>query len=358
MKELRSRSANISFRGFGLQKMLQEGLKESGAESVQQSAMWLYNLLDIANFKRKLSIVKDDFHSNPPDLVILVDYGGFNLFIAKQAHMAGIPVLYYILPQAWAHGRYRLKKIRKWVTKAAVIYPFEPKICAAYGVDADFVGHPLFDSLHSNPPRKEKIDTLEENYGDNLIAVFPGSRGQEVRANLPIILDACHMLKKQWPGLNFLAACPEHVKTEASNIINNHSFKIELSKLRPVELSKAAKVCITKSGTITLEIASQLTPMVILYRINGFLYFLISGMTHTPFAGIVNSLSGEMVCPEKVMWRADPHWLYRRVDELLSDDSLYQHCCEDLHKLIETIGETGASQKTADIAFEIMRNNG
>ncbi len=355
MQELAARVGGISFIGYGLDGMIGAGLEALETRTAPPGAMWLHNILYINRLRRRIVLARKLFRDSPPDLVILVDYGGFNLFLAKEAARAEIPVLYYILPQAWAHGRYRLKKVRKWVTRAAVIYPFEPPICRSYGVDAEYVGHPLFDRLESRPPRKDKIRYLSDKHGKDLVAILPGSRRQEIKANLPVILDACSMIENEYGKLHFVAACPEPVRDTAARIIKNHRTIVELNSTRPVELARAAGLCITKSGTVTLEIASQHTPMVILYRINPFLYFIASGMTHTPYAGIVNALAGEMICPEKVMWRSDPRWVYRRARRFLEDDNYRAQCSGALESLMERIGSPGATQRTAGIAIEMMQ---
>ncbi len=356
MQELAARVGNVSFIGYGLDGMIGAGLEALENRTAPPGAMWLHNMLYINRFRRRIALARNLFREFPPDLVILVDYGGLNLFLAKEAARAGLPVLYYILPQVWAHGRYRLKKIRKWVTRAAVIYPFEPPLCRSYGVDAEYVGHPLFDRLESRPPRKEKTRHPSCKHGNNLVAILPGSRRQEVKANLPVILDACSMIEKEYGKLRFVAACPETVRDTAAVIIKNHSTVVELNSTRPVELARTAGLCITKSGTVTLEIASQHTPMVILYRINPFLYFIASGMTHTPYAGIVNALAGGMICPEKIMWRSDPHWVYRRARRFLEDEDYHARCSGALESLMERIGSPGATQKTAGIAIELMQS--
>jgi len=355
MQEMLSHDNDIEFKGFGLAKMHAAGLSDLDFQSEQTSDMWLHNLLNLAVFRKRLELARELFQTDPPELAILVDYGGFNLFLAKAAHQAGIPVLYYILPQAWAHGRYRLKKVRKWVDRAAVIYPFEPPVCLRYGVDAQYVGHPLFDELQQNPPHKSAMQEPLEGRNEDLIAVFPGSRRQEIRANLPVILNACYMLRERYKNLNFVSSCPPGpIREEAAAIINTHKVDMSLSDSRPIELARTARLCITKSGTVTLEIATQHTPMVILYRINAFLYFLISGMTHTPYAGIINSLAGEMVCPEKVMWRSDPRWICNRARRFLEDEQYYEANKAAIASLIGTLDYPGASRRTAEIAFDMM----
>ncbi len=355
METISKRDPSISFIGFGMKKMMDAGLQRLDTKQpAQQNAMWLYNLLSLNSFQKKLSLSKKLFRSSPPKLLILVDYGGFNLFLAKEAKKHDIPVLYYILPQAWAHGRYRLKKISKWVDKAAAIYPFEPQICEKYSVDAFYVGHPVFDTLKSHPPDISRVKKFTKEHDEKIIALFPGSRTQELNANFPIMLKAANMLQKKYPNLSFISLTPPSVRAHAGKIIKNFDVNVEFPNLSSFELARAADLCITKSGTITLEIASQHTPMVILYRLNWFLYFLISGMTHTPYAGIVNSLANKMVCPEKVMWHSEPKWITIKAEGILTDPEICSKMINELKKLTDALCIPGTSEKTADIAMNMM----
>jgi len=355
MRAVRARDASVEFVGFGMERMKAAGLKPLGeGQEDRGSAMWLHNVLRFAEFGRRLAACRRFFRERRPDLVVLVDFGGFNMFVAKAAARAGIPVLYYILPQLWAHGRYRIKKVRKWVTRPLVIYPFEPELYRRCGVEVEYVGHPLFDELSRTPPDESKAAELRRAMGERLIALFPGSRRQEVRANLPIMLAACSALSREFPDATFAAVTPPRVRPVAQEILRGAACRVELLDVPPVLLAHAARLCITKSGTITLEVASQLRPMVIFYRVGAFPYFLARGVAQTPYIGLVNTLAGRMVCPEKVMWRAEPTWVAVRAREFLRDPSRYERCRSDLARVMEGFARPGASERAARVALELL----
>ncbi|MHC4593192.1 MAG: glycosyltransferase family protein, partial [Planctomycetota bacterium] len=207
MRAIRKLDPDVGFSGFGMARMVEAGLEPIEADGQQDSAMWLHNVLRIGRFRRRLARCRAHFESRPPDLVVPVDFGGFNLYVCREAARLGLPVFYYIPPQVWAHGRYRLKKLRKWVTRAGLIYPFEPWLYSRYGVEAEYVGHPFFDQLESRPPSEQVVTDLRGRFGDCLIGVFPGSRRQEIRANLPIIVESCRRIRAAVPEAAFALRC-------------------------------------------------------------------------------------------------------------------------------------------------------
>jgi lipid-A-disaccharide synthase len=358
MRAVRALEPSVVFTGFGMRRMVQAGLEQLDAdEESPGGAMWLYNIFHAARFQRRLDACRKLFRTSPPDLVVLVNFGGFNLYVAKAASRAGIPVLYYILPQVWAHGTYRLKKIRRWVTKALVIYPFEPALYRRFGVEAEYVGHPLFDELARSPVTDEEVQRVKSGVGGRIVALFPGSRKQEVGANLPLMLRACREVQRGCPEVRFALICPEPLRLLAGQLISRQAVEVSLSDARPVALARAADVCLTKSGTITLEIASQLCPAVILYRLHPFLLFVAHGLAETPYIGIVNSLAGRMVCPERPMARADSAWAADRVLELLLDQSRRDECRRGIASAIEPIAKPGASERAARAALELLSRN-
>jgi len=356
MRAVLARGREVAFVGFGMGRMAAVGMETLGGRDEQGGAMWLHNVLRAGRFRRRLGMCREVFRDRRPDLVVLVDFGGFNFYVARAATAAGIPVLYYILPQVWAHGRYRLKKVRKWVTRSLVIYPFEPELYRAYGVDAEYVGHPLFDELARQPVTAEEVEHIRREVGGRIVALFPGSRRQEVRANLPVMLSACARVRESHPDVRFALISPSEVRGTIEGMLRDGGVQVALPQARPVALARAAELCLTKSGTITLEIASQLTPMIIFYRLSGFVYFLARGISHTPWVGIVNNLAGRMVCPEKAMPRPDVGWVTKHALEVLGSRERYEDYRRDLEKVMGDFARPGASERAAQVALEMVEN--
>jgi lipid-A-disaccharide synthase len=347
IRELKRLDPELSFVGFGLEQMRESGMVDLEESESHAPVIWLHNLLHLGSFRRKLKTCREWFEKGKVDAVVLVDFGGFNLFVAKAAAQRDIPVFYYILPQIWAHGRYRIKKVRKWVSRAFVIYPFEPDIYREYGVETEYVGHPFFDELKRRPVDETVVENIRKKSGGKIVALFPGSRSQEVKKHLRLLIPACRKLRKKFPDIRFATICPPHARNAMEDAMRGCNLDIQFPNCRPVELAKASYLCLTKSGTISLEIASQNTPMIIFYAINPLLYFFAKGMAYTPYIGIVNVLADEMVCPEKVMWHTDPSWIVTESSKLLMSPQHYEQQRERIREVMAKLAQPGASQKTA-----------
>jgi len=355
MAALRELEPQARFAGLGLDRMRGAGLEPIEGAGITGGSLGMGNLLRLLEHRRRLVNCRRFLRERRPDAVVLVDYGGFNLYLARAAARLGIPVVYYILPQMWAHGRYRLKKVRKWVTLSLAIYPFEPPLYRACGVEALYVGHPLFDELHRRPPGRERVEELRRALGERLVALFPGSRRHEVQAHLPLMLRAASLLAGRFPDARFATVVPGYLEAVAEPMLARADVEVAMPRVRTVELARAARLCITKSGTITLEIGSQLTPMVIMYRMNPFAAFFARGLGQTPFFGLVNSLAGRMVCPERLMWKDEPGWLAARAVELLDSPRAYERCRAGLRDAMDGFARPGASERAARAILGLLR---
>lgn len=360
MRAMRRLEPEVRFAGFGMERMAEAGLEPLAAGGRAEgggadSAMWLHNVLRAGQFRRRLVCCRDYLDSRPPDLVVPVDFGGFNLFLCREAARRRIPVFYYIPPQVWAHGRYRLKKLRKWVTRCGLIYPFEEALYRRYGVPAEYVGHPLFDELKRSPPSARTVEALRGRFGDCLVGVFPGSRRQEVAAHLPVVLKSCRDIRRAVPHASFALLGGPKVGAFLRELLGAGGSGLELLEgVTPAELAKASRLCITKSGTVTLEIASQGTPMVIFYRASPLVIFLAHGLADTPYMGLINNLAGRVVCPEKHMVRPCAGWVAEQAVRLLTDRGAYENCRQAIGRALAGFAEPGASARAAHSALSLI----
>ncbi len=355
MRAMRELEPDLSFVGFGMDRMAQAGLESLETGVPAGSAMWLHNLLRIGYYRRRLARCREYMDGHRVDLVVPVDFGGFNMYLCRAATARGVPVFYYIPPQVWAHGTYRLKKLKKWVSRAGLIYPFEPELYRRYGVEAEYVGHPLFDEIERHPPSERVVAELKDRFGSSLIGVFPGSRRQEIRAHLPVVLESCRRIRSAVPEVSFAAVCPsgivpvvrEHLKGAATGMT-------VLEGVKPTELARASRLCIAKSGTVTLEVASQLTPMVIFYRVSPLLMFLARAMTATAHISVVNTLAGRTICPERPMTSCDVEWVTREALRFLRDEAARRECRNELRRALDGFAVAGASAQAARSALELI----
>jgi lipid-A-disaccharide synthase len=354
MREVRRLEPDVRFVGLGMERTAAEGLEPLEVTHRRGSEMWMLNILHLGHFGRRMRLCCEAM-ADGVDLVLPVDFGGFNLCLCRRAARFGAPVFYYILPQVWAHGRYRMKKLRRWLTRAGLIYPFEVDLYREWKVPADYVGHPLFDEIERRPPSPRTMQQLHARFGASLVGIFPGSRRQEVRANLPVVAEVCRRIRSRVPDAAFAAVTTPRMRPLAEQILGPHSPLELLDDVRPTELAGASRVCITKSGTITLEIASHGTPMVIYYRVPPFGWFLARGLGDVPWIGLINVLAGRTICAEKLAWRDDPDWLADRTLRLLTDPAAHAQCRADMAAALEGFARPGASAAAARIVVEMLK---
>ena len=343
--------------GLGRHKMVESGL-HCIHDMSSRSVMWLHALKKIPELWNIFKDCTRFFDEEKPDLVILIDYVGFNLYLAKAAKKRNIPVMYYISPQLWAHGSWRVKKIRKFVDRMVVIYPFEEAFYTKKSVSVKYVGHPLFDELSARDIDEDFIEKMKDGEHKTVISLLPGSRKQEIRKLLPLLLKAATFIHDKIPSVKFIISCSNQRNIELiENITNrltsttNQQLSIEIITDKISEVIKSSSLCITSSGTVTLEIANYQIPMVICYRVSPFAYFVSKPLIDTPYICLVNAIAEKEIVPEKLMYRDDYKWLALRATELLLNDEKRQMCIDGLKELISLIGIPGASEKAADEAF-------
>lgn len=360
IRAIHKKDPSIRVYGLGRHKMVEAGLRCIHDMS-SKSVMWLHALRKIPELWNIFKDCTRFFDEEQPDLVILIDYVGFNLYLAKAAKKRNIPVMYYISPQLWAHGSWRVKKIKKFVDRMVVIYPFEEAFYADEGVSVKYVGHPLFDELNARDIDEDLIEKMKDGERKTVVSLLPGSRKQEIRRLLPLLLKAATLIHDKIPSAKFLISCSNQRNTalieEITNSLtstNNKQFTIEIITDKISEVIKSSSLCISSSGTVTLEIANYQIPMVICYRVSPFAYFVSKPLIDTPYICLVNAISEKEVVPEKLMYRDDYKWLALHATELLLNDEKREMCIDGLKKLTSLIGIPGASEKAAEEALGLI----
>lgn len=354
MRCLLEKDSDIRFYGLGKENMKRSGLNCLHDMS-KKSLMWLQVLAEISTF---LKIKRDCIHffeQEKPCAAILIDYCGLNFHLAYAAKGLGIPVIYYISPQLWAHGPWRVKKIRKLVDKLIVIYPFEKDFYHNAGIPVTYVGHPLFDEISKTEINEGIVSGLKNQLGETIISFLPGSRKQEIAKLLPLFLQASARIKQSVPSAKFLVSCSDKQYYDFIRDIMGvfeTDYRIIVGNVH--EVIKASSLCIAGAGTVTLQIAYYLKPMIIAYKISPFAYFIAKPFLTTPYIGLVNKLSGKMVVPEHLMYRGDYLWLADQAIQLLCDVQKRQDCIRELTLLMEKIARPGASERAADEILSIL----
>jgi lipid-A-disaccharide synthase len=300
-----------------------------------------------------MKFCRKDILGYKPDVLILIDYPGFNLRIARWAAQQGIRVFYYISPQVWAWKRSRVHKIKKYVERMYVILPFEKEFYAGFDYEVDFVGHPLLDAI--NPDTTDE-SSIREKLGignDPVIAVLPGSRKQEIRKMLPGMLEMTSL----FPGYQFLVAgatsVPDEVYAEATA-----RERVSLLKGKMHQILKLADAAMVTSGTATLETALFRVPEVVCYK-GGWLSYQIAKrlVKHIKYISLVNLIMDREVVKELIQGNFNAHSLSEELTRLTTGEEYRKKMLTDLDILREKLGGPGASETAARLMYQRLVNN-
>jgi lipid-A-disaccharide synthase len=294
-----------------------------------------------------------------PRLLILIDYPDFNLPLASAAKRAGVKVFYYISPQVWAWRKKRIHRIRRVVDRMAVILPFEKAVYAEMGVDVDFVGHPLLDSVKRTRTREEAIAAFGLRDTWPTVALLPGSREKEVTSLLPEMLGAAALLARDFEGAQFILPLADTVDLGmVEALIGKHPVPVTVLPGQMYDAVGISDAAMVASGTATLETALLETPMVIAYRASPLTAAIGKRVVRIDHIGLANIIAGKTVVPELFQNDATAEKLAEAVKAILSDRARYDAIRRDLAGVREKLGEPGASRRAAQIALEIMRGEG
>jgi len=293
-----------------------------------------------------------------PDLVVLLDFPDFNLRIARQAAKRGIPVVYYISPQIWAWRRRRIREIAQNITHMIVIFPFEEALYRNHGVPATYVGHPLMDRFDPETAEKERHEAYGR-YGLSprfpILGLFPGSRGSEVRALLPVMLRSARLLRERFPRMQCLLGKGPGLE---DGVYQELLEETEIPLVCASEgIGPAMGICdlaIVASGTATLELALLEIPMVVVYRVSRVTYGLGRLLVRVPSIGMVNLVSQKAVVPELLQGDLNEKSLYNLCYPFFTHSIYYARVKKDLSKVKNLLGDPGASARAARVIREIL----
>ncbi len=355
MKEL---GRDITFQGIGGDRMVIAGV-EIVAHSSQMAVVGFTEVFSRANIILKAyfklrSILKNEH----PDLLILIDYPGFNISLAGAAKKFGIPVLYYISPQIWAWRSGRAKKISRRVDRMAVILPFEKDFYQKAGTNlpVEYVGHPLMDQV----PQHLNREYIEKEFGisscDNVIGLMPGSRNEEIIKLLPDMLGAAKIISSRLNNVKCIIPVAPTISMDLiKKITGNSDLNIITTGRGVYHALKVCDLAFVASGTATLETAIMGVPMIITYRISPLSFRIARRVVKVPHIGLVNLVAGEEVAPELLQEDVTPEIMAEKAMEILGDNTRKGEIQAKLAGVARSLGAPGASMRTAKIAFEMMK---
>jgi lipid-A-disaccharide synthase len=349
-RELKARNAPFALAGIGGDEMRSAGVEL--VEHVEKLAVmgFIEVLEHIPRHWLLLREMTRRIRSGDVSLVVLIDYPTFNMKVAEAATEAGVPVLYYITPQVWAWGSDRLARLSRTVTKAAPILPFEEKLLRDHKIDATFVGHPLLDRLESLPDRSAARRTLGLRDEGRALALFPGSRGQEIERHLDAFVGAARELQRRDASLQVVVSVAPHVTLDASRcpfpMVRSASFTV----------LRAADAALCKSGTTTLEAAVAGCPLVVAYRTSPLTYFAARRLVKIPNIGLVNVVAGRQVAPEFVQDALQPKAVADALAPLLDVASSERRTMiAGLDGVRASLGTPGAAGRVAEMAIGLAQ---
>jgi lipid-A-disaccharide synthase len=300
-------------------------------------------IMNIRTILRNISFCKQDILANKPDVLILVDYPGFNMRIAEFAKENGIKVFYYISPQIWAWKQSRVHKIKRTVDKMFVILPFEKEFYSRFDYDVDFVGHPLLDAIANrevaNPIESEKP----------IIAILPGSRKQEISTMLPIMLS----IRNNYPDYEFIiAGAPSITNEYYKEIIGNNDVKIVYKQT--YDLLQQATAALVTSGTATLETALFGVPEVVCYSGNRFSYHIAKALIKVKYISLVNLIMDKKNVEELIQQDFNSLRLKEELDKLIYNKAHKEALLNNYAELKQALGNKGASHKAASLMIKYL----
>ncbi len=352
VKKLKGINPNIRFFGLGgenLSKhihMIENITKEStiGFLEAIKKIFFFRNLL----INRILPLIKKE----KIDMVIVVDFYGFNIHLAKIAKKFNIKVLYYISPQLWASRPYRIKKIKKHIDKMLVLFPFEKEFYSRFNIDVEYVGHPFTDIVKPTISFNEILENNALPKNTPIIGLLPGSRKQEVMHLLPKMVKICNdlYLKKKFFVLIFTAQSLENsiIKKYLPSDIN---FPYKIVKEKGYDKRSVVKVYLTTSGSSTLENTFLGIPMIILYKVSFFSYLLAKFFVNIKHIGLPNIIAKRELVPEFVQYIP-----FRRISEILdiwiSDSDIFNQIKRSLIELRNNFYIKDSYEKTARIILK------
>ena len=355
MRFLRELDPSLKFIGRGGSQMQQVAGAQFKNWIGEAAVLGLWEVLrKYGYFREQFRQTLSEIQESKPDAVVLIDYPGFNLRLARalrrQSHSE--KTIYYISPQVWAWNRRRIKKMARFIDLVLCIFPFETDLYAASGLRAVFVGHPMIERLET-----QKIDNRRDS---NLIGLFPGSRSREVRKIFPVMIETARRLLQFNPTLHFqVAAASEELAREMSEMLRAKQLAdgqtVEIAVGQTAAIMQRAFLGIVASGSATLEAAYFRMPFVLIYKVAWPTYVAARLVVNVDFLGMPNLLAGKEVVPEFIQHEAKPDAIVKAVRLLMEDSPARDRMISDFDATTSKLGGTGASERAAQAILEELQ---
>ena len=354
IKELKTLRPNLNIVGIGGDKMKSVGM-ELIYHSDQMAFLGFVEVVKHLPFirsvqKKLIEVIKKESIRN----VVLIDYPGFNLSIAKKLKALGVKVIYYVSPQIWAWAKGRIRKVKKYVDKMLVVFPFEVESYKKENIEVEYVGHPLPErvSRYSFLSKSEICKKFNFDEKKDILLVMPGSRKQEVKEIFPEAIKAAGRLSKKF-NLQIVVARSKNIDENYLKDLSGSEKFVSIEGYN-YELMKYSHFGIIKSGTSTLESGYFTLPMVIIYKTSSLTYLIGKQLVKLDNIGMVNILLEDKLIPELIQNSASSENIFKEASNILTSTQIYENMKLRLGEVKEKLGSEGASEKAARLILEFL----
>ncbi|HEY9765554.1 MAG TPA: lipid-A-disaccharide synthase [Chroococcales cyanobacterium] len=343
--------------GWGGEEMQKSGVEILSDLTPLSAVGLLEQLPGLPASLRALGEARKFLKDHKPDVVVLIDYQGANMKLARFARLLKIPTVYYIAPQEWIWGfKNGARRVAASVDVILAIFEQEAKIYREVGGCVGFVGHPLLDQVPNGSQRARIGRELGLDLKEPILGLLPGSRKNEVKSLLPIMLKAAEKLKEEFPTIQpVIPVASAFLASLIEEAISNFPFKVWTTETSGMGLIQSCDVAIAASGTATLEAAIVGTPVVAAYKISPLTEFVARRLMRSPFVTLPNILTGRKIVPELLQGEANPLRMAQEAAALLGDPRLRQEMLREFSNLRAQLGRPGAAQRAAKIVLETRK---
>ena len=347
VRELKALDCDLQIEGIGGINLEKEGVKLFATQE-KMSAMGISPKIIVDHFKLGKSVVDYLKNEYKPDLVLLIDYGAFNLSVAGFLHAAGIKIFYYIPPQVWASRKYRINLIKKFVDKVLCIFPFEKQLYAQYGIDTHYCGHPLVSQLPPAAGKREFFRNHGLDIEKKLVSVFPGSRKFELENLMGVFKETVKRLQHRHPDLQF---CISQAPNLSDEIYNKYlgDCDIKVIKGENQALLSVSDALILASGTVALEACLYKTPMIIAYRGPWILYLGYILLRCIKRVSLPNIIADKSIVPEIIQKDVTPLNITYEIEELLYNQDRREKNIKELGEVKELLSNKNSALEVAKV---------
>ncbi|PRX35724.1 lipid-A-disaccharide synthase [Orenia metallireducens] len=352
IKEMKKLHSNLEFIGIGGRRMESEGVELIYDPTKLSTIGFIEAIKHLKLAYKILNKLDKAMKEEKPDVILLVDYSGFNMKVAKIAHKHRIPAVNYFAPSAWVWGKGRAKTMAKRQVKIASVFPMEEKVYRQAGADVEFVGHPILDLVEPELSKDKFQESYDINSDNRIIGLLPGSRQQEIEGLLTPMLEAAQEIKKSYENIQFLLPLADSISREdIKERIESYNLDINLIAGHSYEVMEIADLLLVASGTATLEATCFQTPMVIVYKTSKTTYWLGKLLVKLPYIGLPNIIAEDEIVPELLQDEVTGQRIAKEAIAILNSPKRVERIKAELRDVVVKLGESGATKRVASLVL-------